>query len=129
MSNYPTHDSEITFAVKVLNSLFQAQKRLGRIEGTDSVDRALDAIKHEFRSGYHRPGSGFEMVDPTGQKYSETRSDVQATMSGVSNKNLRIIETMKPIISLQITTDDGRVTSIIVQQGIVVVRSSDETDQ
>lgn len=119
------HDPLTEFAKKSLNLLFQARKRLGRIEGTEAADRSIEALEALFAQEFLPAGQGFFTHDPTGEKYSDTRTDVQASMSGEATNNLRIVETMKPIISLRATSPDGASTSIIVQQGVVVVRGSD----
>lgn len=129
MSAFPHEDPELVFARKILNHIFQAKKRLARVAGADSAERAIEAVESEFRDGYIRSGIGFELIDPTGQKYTDTRSDVQASLSGSAGTNLRIVETMRPIISLRTTLPDGKATSLIIQQGIVVVRSADDAHQ
>ena len=120
---------ELDFIKKILNGVFQTRKRLARIAGTDAAERSLEAIEEAFLSEYPSPTIGFVLLDPIGEKYADTRSDVQASLAGESNVNLRIVETMKPIISMRTTTPDGAVTSIIIQQGIVVVRGDNEANQ
>lgn len=120
---------DVEFIKKVLNGVYQTRKRLARIAGTDAAERSLDSVQEAFECEYPMPNVGFVITDPTGEKYSDTRSDVQASLSGDSNTNLKIVDTLKPIISMRTTTLDGATTSIIIQQGVVVVRGDAENTQ
>lgn len=54
--------------------------------------------------------------DPMGTTFTETRSDVEATISGGQTENLIVVEVIKPIIRF-----GGKEGSLLVQKGIVVV--------
>ena len=58
---------------------------------------------------------GLRYEDPIGQNYSETRTDVDASLAGSTAHDLVITETLKPIIR---QIDAGH--SMILQKGIVV---------
>jgi hypothetical protein len=59
-----------------------------------------------------------EYLNPIGERYNETRTDVTATISGSSSRNLVITEVIKPIIVQRV----GNVQQI-VQVGVVIVES------
>ncbi len=127
---HPPKEPLLEFAAKVLNQVFQVRKRLARIAGTDSAERSLEALEDLFADQFPMQSLSSESVsvvmhDPTGEKYSDTRCDVQASLAGEAHANLRIVETMKPIISIRTNMPDGLATSMIIQPGIVVVRGSD----
>ena len=124
----PGKDPFVDFAAGVLNNLFNARKRLSRVAGTEAAERSLDLIEEAFSAvpvGAAGKCVAFIMHDPTGEPYAPTRADLQASLAGESSEKMRVCETMKPIISLR-TTIDGMATSIIVQQGVVVVRGAQQ---
>ena len=59
----------------------------------------------------------FIIENPINQKYKETRTDVEANISGDSTENLIIVDVIKPIIRIK----QGKVSKII-QKGIVIVQ-------
>ncbi|MGH7984252.1 MAG: hypothetical protein ACREFF_14090 [Candidatus Udaeobacter sp.] len=62
---------------------------------------------------------GLFYEDPMGQAFKETRTDLEATISGQGIDNLRVVEVIKPI--LRYGTRD---LSTVIQKGIVVVESA-----
>ena len=56
--------------------------------------------------------------DPMGQVFSETRTDLEASITGTNTENLYVVEVIKPIIRI-----GDRQFSRVVQKGIVVVES------
>ena len=95
----------ITFA----NQLFDLKKRLGDT-ASRGVMRNLRRMEEALEEMH------VTIQDPTGEAYQETRTDCEATISGNSLENLRIVETIKPIIRLH---QDGG--SQIVQRAVVIV--------
>lgn len=57
---------------------------------------------------------GVSYHSPDGERYSETRTDVEASVAGESTDNLTITQVIKPIVTI-----NGQ----IVQAGIVIVES------
>jgi hypothetical protein len=71
---------------------------------------------------------GLFYEDPMGQSYKETRTDLEATISGQGTENLEVVEVIKPIIRVSRLvnsqeTGGARALSRIAQKGIVVVES------
>ena len=59
---------------------------------------------------------GFTIVNPLGEKYSETRTDVSAHIASEKVQNLKISEVIKPIVY---KSTDGKLE--LIQQGNVIV--------
>jgi hypothetical protein len=56
-----------------------------------------------------------------GQDFAETRTDVEASITGSSTDNLKIVEVIKPIIRAGVPSN-----SLVIQKGIVVVQTKSE---
>jgi hypothetical protein len=65
----------------------------------------------------------FFYEDPMGQNFQETRTDVEATISGKGTEHLKIVEVIKPIIR-----HGQRDLSRVIQKGIVVVEAIIQTE-
>lgn len=61
---------------------------------------------------------GYMVQDPTGENYSETRTDYEASITGRIDSKLKISRTIKPIIYQQ---KDG--TVVLLQKGVVLVEN------
>jgi hypothetical protein len=64
-------------------------------------------------------GQGLVFHNPIGEKFDETRTDCEATISGTGHDNLEIFEVIKPIIYVKYDQ-----TQMIAQKGIVIVQST-----
>ena len=104
------------FYLDLLNQLFDLEKKLGDAAGNRAIARPLERIKQLFEDSLPLPGAALVTHDPFGEKYTDTRTDVDANIAGTGQGTLRIVETLKPIIYLR--TADGR--NRIVQRGVVI---------
>lgn len=93
----------------LINQLFEIERKLAAKQ-VDVVDRNLERIKHDL------DGNGIKVIDPTGEKYEDTRTDCQANIVGELGKNMVITRTMKPIIIV-----NGPNGMELVQRGTVIV--------
>jgi hypothetical protein len=105
MSNQKTY-------LKIINQMFDLEKRLLNLQGTEGAFRNLERIR-----GYWSE-IGYEIINPQGESYNETRTDVEASIAGESTENLYIEEVVKPIV---IAVENGRPS--IAQKGVVVAKS------
>jgi hypothetical protein len=97
----------------LLNNLFEIERKLLRHGDPGNAKRNIDRIKDALLV------EGLFYEDPDGQPYKETRTDLEATISGENAENLFVAEVIKPIIRF------GREDfSRVVQKGIVVVQSA-----
>ena len=62
---------------------------------------------------------GFMIQDPTGEAYSETRTDCEASISGRMSSKMKITRTIKPIIYQK---KDGSVQ--LVQKAVVIAENN-----
>lgn len=105
------------FLIVVCNQLYEIERRLKKVDVDTGIQRNLSKIKDaldEVKIFYE---------DPIGQKYNETRSDLEATISGERTEGLVVIEVIKPIIKYRLSSIDGKEFSHIVQKGVVIVEN------
>ena len=105
------------WALVVLNQVFELERKVAS-EGTDArnLQRHIAKIKDAFEE------QGLFYHDPTGEAFSETRTDLDASVSGPANGTLHVVEVLKPIVR-----EGTRALSRVVQKGIVVVESKQKT--
>lgn len=103
----------------MLNQLFEIEQKIGKIQEINSVQRNIDRLKDFFETEALSEGQGLVFHNPIGEKFDETRTDCEATISGTGHDNLEIIEVIKPIIYVKY----GQ-TQMIAQKGIVIVQST-----
>ena len=109
----PSGATEIPkFVLQVLNNLCDIERKLSLHGDPGNAKRNVERIKGTFED---------ERVfyeDPMGQSFSETRTDLEATITGAGSDNLKVVEVIKPIIRV----GDSNF-SRVVQKGIVIVQS------
>jgi hypothetical protein len=103
--------------VDVLDQVFEIEKKLEGISEPNSIGRNVNRIKDCFEN--LTQDSGLIYQNPLGEKFNETRTDLEASIAGGSADNLVVTEVIKPIIRLR--TNSGATT--IVRKGVVVVES------
>lgn len=100
------------FVLQVLNNLCDIERKLSIHGDPGNAKRNVERIKETFED---------ERVfyeDPMGQSFSETRTDLEATITGEGSDNLKVVEVIKPIIRY-----GDKNFSRVVQKGIVIVQS------
>ena len=103
----------------MLNQLFEIEQKIEKIKEPNSVQRNIDRLKDFFETEALAEGQGLVFRNPIGEKFDETRTDCEATISGAGHDKLEIIEVIKPIIYVKY----GQ-TQMIAQKGIVIVQST-----
>jgi len=98
----------------LLNQIYEIEQKLIRHGDPGNALRNITKIKGTIDE------VGFFYEDPMGQPFKETRTDLEATISGSSTENLVVVEVIKPIIR-----HGARDLSRVVQKGIVVVETKD----
>ncbi len=96
----------------ILNQIFEIEQKTSKINEKNSIDRNIQRLKNYFEN------IGIVYYNPVGEKYSETRTDCEASIAGESTDNLIITEVIKPIIRLN---QDG--LTHIIQKAVVVVET------
>jgi hypothetical protein len=103
--------------IEILDQVFEIEKKLDGISEPNSIGRNVNRLKECFED--LMSDGGLIYHNPLGEKYNETRTDLDASIAGNSADNLVVTEVIKPIIRLR--TNTGVTT--IVRKGVVVVES------
>jgi len=103
------------WALGVLNNLCDIERKLKNIGDGAGVKRNIERIRELMEEG------GVFYEDPLGQKFNETRTDLEATITGKGVENLYVVEVIKPIVRA-----GDKNYSVVVQKGIVVVESRED---
>lgn len=98
-----------------LNNLYDIERKLSLHGDPGNAKRNVERIKETFLT------EGLFYEDPQGHSFSETRTDLEASIAGKSTEHLTVTEVIKPIIRYG---DSG--FSRVVQKGIVVVQGKEE---
>jgi len=101
------------WALGIMNSLFDIEKKIEINGDASNIQRNIDKIKDLLE------GEKIFYENPLGQKFSETRTDLEATIIGEGVENLKVVEVIKPIIRY-----GDLKFSVVVQKGIVLVQSN-----
>lgn len=81
--------------LQIINQLFDMQTRLKEAGTLQPLERNFTRLSAIFEE------DGFIIQDPTGEAYSETRTDCEASISGRIGSNMKITRTIKPIVYQQ----------------------------
>ena len=114
-----TFDDQLKSLLRLLNQLFELERRVATSPDGLNVLRQLRRMKELFEEDFH-----LVFEDPIGQTFNETRTDVEGRLAGGSADDLVIVETIKPIIR----SLNGP-TTFIEQKGIVIASARSEQDQ
>ncbi len=107
------------WALGILNNLCDIEKKLDINGDSSNIRRNVDRIKELLED------EKLFYENPLGEKFSETRTDLEATITGDGSDNLHVVEVIKPIIRY-----GNKSYSVVVQKGIVVVESrKNESDK
>lgn len=104
--------------VFILNQIFELEQKVLKLSEQNSIQRNIEKIKDFFETEALDNGQGLYYHNPLGEKYDVTRTDCEATISGVSHENLEIIEVLKPIIYIKYGN-----AKMVAQKAIVIVQS------
>jgi hypothetical protein len=95
------------------------QQQLNSIEATK---RIITKMKDCFyiKDDISGNEAHYYYKNPIKESYDDTRTDVNAHISGTETDNLVVVEVIQPIIRMKVNNQ-----SIVVQKGIVIVASKD----
>jgi hypothetical protein len=100
----------------VMNNLYEIERKLTAHGDPGNALRNVERIRAIAASDLN-----VFYEDPCGQPFKETRTDLEASISGTTTENLVVAEVIKPIIRC-----GSSEFSRVVQQGIVVVEGQTE---
>ena len=95
--------------ILIINQLFEMQLKIKEAGGEQSFERNFSRLYNIFEE------DGYIIQNPTGEAYSETRTDYEASLSGRISSKMKIMRTVKPIIYQR---KDGNLQ--LVQKGVVI---------
>ena len=98
--------------ILVINQLFEMQSKIKESGEAQNFERNFTRLFNIFEE------DGFIIQNPTGEAYSETRTDYEASISGRIGSKMKITRTVKPIIYQR---KDGNVQ--LVQKGVVIAEN------
>lgn len=104
--------------LKILNNLYEIDRKLALHGDDGNAMRNVDKIKDELSNVAGLGEFDVFYEDPMGQSFSETRTDLDATIIGSITENLIVVEVIKPVIRLGLPS-----FSMVVQKGSVIVKS------
>lgn len=103
-----------------INQLYEIEQKLSKLHDAGTIQRNVNKMKDAFEE------FGLAYEDPMGQPFKETRTDLDARISGSGTEDLVVVEVIKPIIRY-VSNDAHGKFSVVVQKGIVVVESRKES--
>lgn len=113
----PTPLNEVpSWLFKLLNNLCDIERKLNIHGDPGNAQRNVDRIKEIFEE------QNIFYEDPMGSHFNETRTDLEASITGSGAENLHVVEVIKPIVRI-----GDKKYSRVVQKGIVVVESKSAT--
>lgn len=107
----------------LVNQVFEIETKAEKLE-KNSIHRNIQKLKEYFESDIC-PTCSIRYENPIGQDYDQTRTDLEANISGESVEHLVVIDVVKPLVRLE---DKTTTTTSIIQKGIVIVKSKDELE-
>jgi len=99
--------------IQIINQLFEIQTKVKESCTSANFERNFNRLFSLFEE------EGYFVQDPTGEKYSETRTDCEASITGQLDSKLRITRTIKPIIYHR---KDGDVR--LLQKAVVIAENN-----
>lgn len=109
--------------IDLVNQIFEIDKKTSNLIEENSIKRNINRINTLLTEGLLGSDKiGLSYYNPIGEKYSETRTDCQATISGDSFEDLEIVEVIKPIIFCLVKNDEITKRTIL-QPAVVIVKS------
>jgi len=99
--------------IYLINQLFEMQAKIGESSIARQFDRNFSRLFNLFEE------EGYLIQDPTGEAYTESRTDCEASISGRLGSKMKITRTIKPIIYQR---KDNNVQ--LLQKGVVIVENN-----
>jgi hypothetical protein len=99
-----------------VNQVFELERKVRTHPDPCNLMRNILKLKNAFAE------LGLTYEDPLGQHFQETRTDLEATISGSGTEDLTVVEVIKPIIRALARDAPGTI-GLVVQKGIVIVES------
>lgn len=99
--------------IHIINQLFEMQAKLKEAGTEQPLERNFKRLFNIFEE------DGYLIQDPTGEAYSETRTDCEVSLSGRLSSKMTITRTIKPIIYRK---ENGNLQ--LLQKGVVIAENN-----
>jgi hypothetical protein len=99
--------------IRIINQLFEMQSKIKEMNAAPNFERNFSRLFSLFEE------DGYVIQDPTGEAYTESRTDCEASISGRIGSKLKITRTIKPVIYQK--TSEG---ISLAQKGVIIVENS-----
>lgn len=76
----------------IINQLFEMQCKANELQVSRQFERNFNRLFSVFEE------EGYIIQDPTGEVYTDSRTDCEASISGQMSSKMKIIRTLKPVI-------------------------------
>ena len=97
----------------IINQIHGLEAKLMTSDENQILSRRFQRIKKSFEE------LNLFVYNPMGEDYSETRLDCEASISGESSENLKIIEVIKPVIYFKIEDNNE-----LIQRAVVIAEGA-----
>lgn len=97
------------YYLTLINQIYEIEQKVAQERLDEKFERNFKRIQNTFEE------MGFHVLHPLGEKYTESRSDCEASIVGEGQGGLTISKVIKPIVYQQ---KDGQ--RVLVQKGIVI---------
>jgi len=96
--------------IKMANLVFELEKKLPAIQGAPTgVQRNIDRMKTVLEE------AGLMVLNPMGEAYTETRTDLEANITDAGKGTLQVLDVIKPVIY---SSKEG--AQSLLQKGVVI---------
>ncbi len=99
--------------IYIINQVFEMQAKIKDCGLAAQFERNFSRMFNLFEE------EGYLMQDPTGEAYTEARTDCEASISGRLSSKMKITRTVKPIIYQR---KDNNLQ--LLQKGVVIVENN-----
>lgn len=96
--------------IRMANLVFETEKKIRQQDNPANLQRNIDRMKTVLAE------AGLLVLDPLGEPFTETRTDIEASIVSAATGSLIITEVLKPAIYLQ---EDGK--KLLLQKAVVLV--------
>ena len=108
----------------LINQIFEIEKKAFQLKEDNSIQRNVNKLKDLIENELFKTkeGTGLTYHNPLGEKYSQTRTDCEASIAGTETDNLEIVEVNKPIIYYNYL-DGNKAIKTIAQKAVIVAEA------
>lgn len=109
----------------LINQIFEIEKKSSLIKEEHSLQRNINKLKDIIENELFKGTGGtigLSYHNPLGERYSETRTDCEASIAGTSSEDLEIVEVIKPIVYYSYL-ENQNIIKTIVQKAVIVAES------